>query len=85
MVNELNQQIYTQKEIKEMKEKGLYTSSDEKSFKSDKQIKRKLALKGELPVFETQIPDKKTLNTGTIEWLLARSNTLRLFPTKRMM
>ena len=59
MVNELNQQIYTQKEIKEMKEKGLYTSSDEKSFKSDKQIKRKLALKGELPVFETQIPDKK--------------------------
>jgi len=50
MVNELNQQIYTQKEIREMKERGIYTSSDEKSFKSDKQIKRELALKGELPV-----------------------------------
>ena len=59
MTNEDNQQIYTKKVSKEMIEKGLYTSSDEKSFKPEKQVKRELALKGELPVFETEIPEKK--------------------------
>jgi len=41
-------QIYDEKTIKMLKERGLYTSPNENSFKSDREIKRDLALKGEL-------------------------------------
>ena len=42
-----------------MKERGLYTSPSERSFKSDREIKRDLALRGELPDFLTPLPAKR--------------------------
>ena len=55
-VNSDNQQIYTKEEIKTMKENGLFINPHE--FKTDKQIKRELALEGTLPpLFE----DKRSL------------------------
>jgi len=53
MVNSENQQIYSKKASKEMIERGLYTNQNESSFKSERDVKRELALKGEFPVFET--------------------------------
>lgn len=55
--NDNNQQIYSDEEIKDMKERGLYYSDG--SFKDDRQIKKDLALKGEFPVFETPLPMNK--------------------------
>lgn len=43
-----------------MKEKGLYYPDG--SFQSDKKIKRKLALQGELPSFDTPLPGRKGFN-----------------------
>jgi len=59
MNDDINYQTYTKEEIKKMKERGLYTSPDEASFKSEKQIKRELILRGEFPVLETPLPEKR--------------------------
>lgn len=63
-------QIYDEKTIKAMKERGLYTSPSEKSFKSDREIKRKLALEGVLPEIDYKTPVKLPLD---IEYYLRRA------------
>jgi predicted phosphodiesterase len=47
-VNEDNQQIYSEEEVKDMKERGLY-KNPEGDFESESEIKRKLALEGQMP------------------------------------
>ena len=56
-------QTYPPEEAKRMVEKGLYTSSNESSFKSERTIKREAALRGDLPVFETPPLTPPDLNT----------------------
>jgi len=57
--DDIGYQVYSPKEIKKMKERGIFTGSKEKDFKSDMEVKRELALKGELPVFETPLPGQE--------------------------
>jgi len=42
-----------------MKKEGLYRGPSEDDFATDKQIKRELAEKGDLPVMNTPVPEKK--------------------------
>ena len=52
--NAENQQIYTREEIEKMKEQGLYNTDG--TFRSDRQIKRDMALRGELPTLQRLSP-----------------------------
>ena len=49
-------QVYTAKQIKLMQEKGLYRGSEDKDFRTDRQIKKELALKGELGRVYDEVP-----------------------------
>lgn len=55
--NEDNQQTYPEGKVRYMeREQGIYKGSKEEDFESDKSIKRRKALSGDLPQFETPMP-----------------------------
>ncbi len=57
--DDVGHQVYSPKEIKKMRERGIFTGPNEKDFKPEMEVKREFALKGELPVFETPLPGQE--------------------------
>lgn len=64
-------QIYDKETIKMLKERGIYTNPDESSFKSDREVKRELALEGRLPEIQFNTPLKVPLS---IDYYLQRAS-----------
>jgi hypothetical protein len=58
-------QIYTAEEAKRMVERGLYDTNG--SFRTEAEIKRKLAINGELPVYTTKNGEPLTVNDFLIK------------------
>jgi hypothetical protein len=75
-------QIYDKETIKKMKERGIYTSPKESSFKSDREVKRKMALRGELPEFVTPLPAKRDWKYWSARFIQKEKDFKEAIPKK---